>query len=93
MVEIKEIDGILNKIVSSTQGDSFTMDCIYSDGGEHRIYMISFYNTSRHCTFGKIAFEQSSGHVNRCVYRKHIFNDADNIIDLLLDVYNYQQIC
>lgn len=91
MIQLEQLNGLLNKITGVRSNDGFKVQCLYADGNGNTIVMISFFNTRRSQTFGRIAFQQETGAVRKCVYRNHHFKDAENIVDALLDVYNYQK--
>ena len=91
MVPFEHLNGILNKITPAGSNNSFKIECIYSDGQGYTILMISFFNIPDLKTFGRIAFEEGSGKVQKCVFRNHCFRNPGDIIDTLLDVYNYQR--
>ncbi|MBL6447157.1 hypothetical protein JMN32_12620 [Fulvivirga sp. 29W222] len=91
MVSFEHLNGILNKITPAGGNETFKIECIYSDGMGYTILMIYFFNIPDLTIFGRIAFEQESGRVQKCIFRNHCFGRCDNIIDALLDVYNYQR--
>lgn len=90
MVQLEHLYALLRKITAK-QNDQFKVECLFSDGQGNTILMISFYKTHQSKTFGRIAFQKETGVVRKCIYRNQRFKDAYNIVDALLDVYNYQK--
>ncbi|ELR73102.1 hypothetical protein C900_05737 [Fulvivirga imtechensis AK7] len=89
MVQLEDLEILLRKI-TARHNDRFKVECLYSDGQGNTILMISFYNMQSKI-FGRIAFQKETGEVRKCVYKNQRFRDAHNIVDALLDVYNYQR--
>lgn len=83
--------GILNKICSLQDNSNFKITCSYSDGLGCTIFTISFFYPSEGRTFGKISFQGETGRVCQYFYKKQRFGNSMYIVDLLLDMYNFEK--
>lgn len=83
--------GILDRICCLQKNTSFRVICSYSDGFGCSIYTISFFYPSEAKTFGKISFQGETGRVCQFFYKKQRFGNSMYIVDLLLDMYNFEK--
>ncbi len=81
---------IVKKINSVQENGSYKISCGYSNGVDCTLILISFYN-SKSRSVGHITFQEETGKICRYTYKNLSFNNTENVVDLLLDIYNYEK--
>lgn len=84
----KIIYELLKDICSMQNDTGCLIRCVYSDGISSSVFSIRFYNKETEGTFGTIAFNGEDGKVCHGFYRGKRISKMEDIIDLLLDIYN-----
>lgn len=90
--EINEaVKGIMNKMISQNPEMDWNINCIYSDGRNKTVLELGIFNKMR-AQCGKIAYISRNGRVLNYYYSG--FRPKENnifVIDLLLDIFNFEQ--
>lgn len=90
MMEINNLYSLLN-LLTMDGTRSYHVKCVYADGLGYSIFEIIFTNKTDLRNPGKIIFQYETGKVLNYFYKGKRFRKTDKIIDLLLDIYNYER--
>jgi len=90
MMEINNLYSLLN-LLTMDGIRSFQVRCVYADGLGYSIFEITFTNKVDLRNLGKIVFQYETGRVLNYFYEGKKFRKTDKIVDLLLDIYNYER--
>lgn len=82
---------LLNKFSNDHKDTSWKLDCSYSDGLETTINEIKILAKPDNRCVGIFIYRVETGTVLFCTYKKIKNKNAENIIDLLLDIINYSK--
>jgi len=91
MNDRKTILNLLNKFSREQEDISWNMICCYSDGIEVAINQINIIDISKMRVVGIITYRVDTGEVYFCMYKKLKKSPSDTIIDVLLDLMNYDK--
>lgn len=91
MKEEEIIYGILGSLCSCRKIIRCKIHCVYTDGKDCSIFSICFYQSGWTRMVGKISFSGETGKVYQCAYKDVHFSSVLNIVDLLLDLYNFEK--
>jgi hypothetical protein len=90
MAESNYLYDIVKKINSLNENGSYKISCGFSNGVDCTLLLIKFYN-SKSRAVGHISFREETGKICRYNYKNIRFNNIENVVDLLLDIYNYEK--
>jgi hypothetical protein len=90
MAEINYLYDIVKKINSLHENDSYKISCGFSNGEDCTLILITFYNSNSRAV-GHITFQEETGKICRYNYKNLRFSNTESVVDLLLDIYNYEK--
>ena len=86
----KQVCDIL-RLLSTISGDiRINTKCIYSDGISKTYILINIYNSITASAKGEIIMQQETGKLQKGFYKNMVFERGSDIIDVLLDIYNFE---
>jgi len=91
MNDRETILNLLNKFSREQEHISWNMICCYSDGIDVAINQINIIDVAKMRVIGIITYRVDTGEVYFCMYKKLKKSPSDTIIDVLLDLMNYDK--
>ena len=84
------IINLLNKLAND-QKITWRLKSLFMDGKDHNVLEILIFTLPEQRRKGQITFQADSGKVLKVQYRGFSHSPADNIVDMLLDVINFEK--
>ena len=91
MIKKSTIVNLLNYLIEQHRDLTWKLDCCYSDGKDLIIYKILINSLQNNQIKGNIQFNSSNGEVLNFNYLGFKLKDKTGIVDLLLDLCNYEK--
>lgn len=85
------VTDLLNMLVKDQKNLYWHMHCSYADGQGQTIMEIAIYEGACRSVKGLIAFNAQTGKTKNYRYRGYKKRDSDNIVDVLLDLINFEK--
>lgn len=90
MIQKFTIINLLNKLAVD-QKVSWRIKSLYTNGKDNNVLEIQIFTLPEQRRKGQIAFQACSGQVLKVQYKGLSHKPAENIIDMLLDVINFEK--
>lgn len=90
MSDSATIANLLKKITEDHPDITSRLQCCYSDGMGETIYKITIHKEPGHQYKGTITFQLENEKVLLCNYKGFKEQGAENVVDILLDLINYE---
>ena len=91
MIKKSTIVNLLNYLIEQHRDLTWKLDCCYSNGKDLIIYKILINSLQNNQIKGNIQFNSSNGEVLTFNYLGFKLKDKTGIVDLLLDLCNYER--
>lgn len=85
------VTDLMNMLVKDQKNLYWHMRCSYADGQGQTIMEIAIYEGACRSVKGLIAFNAETGRIKNYRYRGYKKQDCDNIVDMLLDLVNFEK--
>jgi len=87
----RTIKGLLDKFASDNENLSWRLNCAYSDGMYTNINQIEIYRHPGNRMIGVISYNDYTGSVLFCMFKRMRLSNTTEIVDVLLDMINYSK--
>ncbi len=85
------IINLLDKFTASHENIQWEMTCAYSDAMGTTINQITIFHRDSKAIIGVFTYHVETGNVLCCMYDKLTKNPSQGIVDMLLDMMNYEK--
>jgi hypothetical protein len=91
MADKQTISGLLNQLVASRPHLTWKLNCSYHDGINEPVFELAIRRKYGSGGLKSVVFQMESGRVLHCRGKGISLSPDDTIIDVLLDMINYEK--